>query len=86
MTRQPNLDTPAARCFYATRPAERPHCQLTAVIQYGTIALCTDCDTRRSTLGKGQPGHPLPPTTPTDALTRISQADTAVRTVLRLSQ
>jgi hypothetical protein len=33
------------------RPTSR---QLTANVTYGGIALCTACDTQRSTLGKGQ--------------------------------
>ena len=48
------------RCLYALRPADRPGCQLAATVAYGTIGLCTSCNERRSTLGKGQAGRHLP--------------------------
>jgi hypothetical protein len=54
----------AVRCLYAFRPADRPNCRLTASVTYGTTALCSACDLQRSTLGKGQPGKPLPDTEP----------------------
>jgi len=56
--------TAAARCIYALRPVDRPGCQLTATVTYGGIALCSECDARRSTLGKGQARHCLPDTHP----------------------
>lgn len=52
------------RCLYAFRLAERPNCQLTASVTYGTITLCSACDMQRSTLGKGQVGRPLPDNEP----------------------
>lgn len=52
--------TGAARCLYALRPADRPDCQLTASVTYRTTVLCSACNLRRSTLGKGQRGKPLP--------------------------
>ena len=52
--------TGPTRCLYALRPADRPGCQLAATVAYGTIALCTSCNERRSTLGKGQAGWHLP--------------------------
>ncbi len=73
MKRQPFLDA-ATRCAYATDPTRRPHCQLTAVTRYDTVALCADCDTRRSTLGKGSTPQRLPPTPPLDVLTWITTA------------
>ncbi len=45
--------TGPVRCHYATDPATRPHCQLTAVLRYGHTPLCASCDRQRSTLGKG---------------------------------
>jgi hypothetical protein len=58
------MTTSAARCIYALRPADRPGCQLTANVTYGGIALCSTCDSQRSTLGKGQTRHRLPDTEP----------------------
>ena len=58
------MTTGAARCHYALRPAERPSCQLTAIVTYGGIALCATCDLQRSTLGKGQARRQLPDTEP----------------------
>ncbi len=57
------------------RPAERPHCQLTAVVSYGPAALYADCDTRRSTHGKAQPPRRLPDRERIDMLAWIAQAD-----------
>jgi len=48
----------AVCCHYADDPASRPDCTLTAVIRYGPVPLCRSCQSRRSTLGKGQ--RPLP--------------------------
>jgi hypothetical protein len=54
------MTTGPARCLYALRPADRPGCQLTATVAYRTTCLCTPCNERRSTLGKGQAGRQLP--------------------------
>src|SRR5450759_3015047 len=62
----------------ASQPTSRPHCQLSAVVRYGPIALCADCDARRSTLGKGITPHRLPPQPPLDVLDWIASADAAV--------
>lgn len=75
MNRQRDLDAPAVRCVNAHRTTQRPHCQLTATVRYGTVALCPDCDTRRSTLGKGATGRPLPASTPFDVLDWLTQAE-----------
>lgn len=64
---------PAPRCFYATRPADRPGCQLTATISLANILLCPSCDRRSSTLGKGQPPSQL---TPTSRSTRSTSSRT----------
>jgi hypothetical protein len=56
------VDTPRTRCHYATDPASRPGCQVTAIVRRGTIALCASCDAQRSTVGKGQPATPIPVT------------------------
>ncbi len=79
MQRQPNLDTEPVRCLYATRPDQRPGCELTAVVRYGSTALCAHCATHRSTLGKGEAGHQLPPQRPLDVLRWIAQADQQLR-------
>lgn len=79
MQRQPNLDTEPVRCLYATRPSQRPGCELTAVVRIGTTALCADCATRRSTLGKGEPPHRLPPQPALDVLRWVAQADHKLR-------
>src|SRR5664280_825997 len=78
MRRQHRLDSRPVRCAYASHPTSRPHCQLSAVVRYGPIALCADCDARRSTLGKSITPHPLPPQPPLDVLDWIASADAAV--------
>ncbi len=67
------------RCHYATDPATRPDCAITAAIGYGPTALCRPCDTRRSTLGKGHPSRPLAPAGPIDPLQLIGDAHTELR-------
>jgi hypothetical protein len=62
------------RCRYATDPIGRPDCQLTAVVRYGPVPLCADCDQRRSTLGKGQPARQPPTSPPVDPLHWIATA------------
>jgi hypothetical protein len=47
----------AVACHYA---AARPDCQVLASVRYGHTALCTSCDQRRSTTGKGTPPIRLP--------------------------
>ena len=63
-------------CHYATAPAGRPGCQVTAVVRRGTTALCASCDALRSTLGKGQPPTPIPAPSPASVLDWIGQAHT----------
>lgn len=75
MHRQRTLDTRPTRCTYAARPALRPHCHLTAVVTYDTLALCADCDQRRSTLGKGVNPRRLPPQDPLDVLGWVAHAN-----------
>jgi hypothetical protein len=78
--RQPRIDTAAPLlCHYASDPARRPGCTLTAEVLTGQIALCRPCAQARSTLGKGTPPLPLPPGPAFDALDWITQADAAVR-------
>jgi len=80
MPRQPSLDAEPVRCHYAARPDQRPDCGLTAVVRYGTTTLCADCAARRSTLGKGETTHRLPPQQHSmDLLRRIAQADQQLR-------
>lgn len=79
MPRQPGLDTGPQRCLYAERPDQRPHCQLTAVVSYGTAALCADCQARRSTLGKAHRARPLPPRGEIDVIEWITQTEQNLR-------
>ena len=82
--RQRPVDT-ARACYYADDPARRPACTLTATIRLGTVVLCPSCNTRRSTLGKGQVPVPLPPSAAFDVLgwiaTAHKQADAAEATL-----
>jgi hypothetical protein len=70
------VDIPAPRCRYATEPAARPDCQVTAVVRRGRVALCASCDALRSTLGKGQAPAQLPAAPPIDPLHWVTQAQT----------
>ncbi len=72
-SRQRAVDTVVA-CHYAADPVTRPQCTLTATVAFGTIALCPSCQTRRSTLGKGQPPRPLTTEGRLDVLDWISAA------------
>jgi len=58
-SRQGSIDA-AVRCYYANDPASRPLCTLTAVVMFGTVALCLTCRPQRSSVGKGTPAVPLP--------------------------
>ncbi len=71
--RQERVDT-AVRCHYADDPAGRPQCTLTAVVRYGTVALCSTCRTRRSSVGKGTPPVTLPARSPINVLDWIGTA------------
>jgi hypothetical protein len=77
--RQAGVDAGPVRCWYATRPAERPDCELTAVLRYGQISLCADCAARRSTVGKGLLPRRLSPRQPIDLLGWIAEADHTAR-------
>jgi len=79
MHRQPSLDSITQRCTYAAKPSERPDCQLTAVVRFGSTALCSDCNSRRSTLGKGTAGHPLRKSGTVDVLHWLTQANEQLR-------
>ncbi len=57
--RQHDLDI--VWCSHATDPHLRPDCTLTATLRFGSVVLCRPCASRRSTVGKGQPEIPLPP-------------------------
>ena len=59
----------ATACYYVSRPHERPDCEHLAVVRYGPIARCADCDRRRSAVGKGMTPLSLPdPTTLVEVL------------------
>lgn len=47
-------------CAYARDRRRRPDCNGVAVVAYGAIALCADCDRARSLVGDGIVGHQLP--------------------------
>ena len=68
------------RCHYATDPATRPHCQLTAVVRYGRTPLCASCDRQRSTLGKGLTPTRLNTATDVDILAWVGQAQRDLHT------
>ena len=61
-------------CYYADDPTLRPHCTLTASVQYGVLILCASCNTARSTLGKGHAPVPLPPGPALDVLAWVATA------------
>ena len=67
------------RCLYAYRPADRPACQLIAAVAYGETGLCTPCNERHSTLGKGQAARQLPVREP-DPLDLLADAHTQLAT------
>ncbi len=71
--RQAPVDTPVP-CHYASQPARRPHCTLTATVRVGAIPLCRSCLAAASTLGKGQLAMQLPPGPQIDALNQIAAA------------
>lgn len=75
--RQRSVDSPV-RCQHATDPILRPHCTLTATLQVGTIARCSSCHSRRSSVGKGHPTVPLPSSPQLDVLAWISTAQQAL--------
>jgi hypothetical protein len=82
--RQYSPDTTApARCHYASDPARRPHCTLTAEVLLGPTPLCGTCARARSTLGKGTTPRPLPPGPALDILGWIADADAATRQAQR---
>jgi hypothetical protein len=62
------------RCHYADDPNARPQCTLTAVVRYGNVALCSSCQARRSTLGKGQRPLPLATSPALDVLDWVTTA------------
>jgi hypothetical protein len=70
------IDIGWALCHYAADPAGRPGCQVTAVVRRGTVPLCDSCDALRSTVGKGQPGTPIPVPATASMLDWIGQART----------
>src|SRR5258708_17605360 len=72
------VDMAGSLCHYATSPASRPGCPVTAVVRRGTVPLCASCDALRSTLGKGQPRTPIPAPAPAGVLDWIGQAHARV--------
>ena len=54
------VDTIPVTCHYANDP-RRPDCERHAVVAYGPVALCSSCDLRRSTVGKGLVARRLVP-------------------------
>ena len=54
------VDIIPVTCHYANDP-RRPDCDGHAVVTYGPVALCSSCDLRRSTVGKGLVARRLVP-------------------------
>ncbi len=54
------MEPPGYPGRFSSRPDERPGCDHLAVVRYGQIALCSDCDRRRSAVGKGMVPVHLP--------------------------
>jgi hypothetical protein len=69
--RQRTVDSPPL-CYYASDPARRPRCTLTATVQVGAVALCPSCNAARSSLGKGQRPVPLPTGPELDVLSWVA--------------
>jgi hypothetical protein len=76
--RQRTVDSPPL-CYYASDPARRPRCTLTATVQVGAVALCQSCNAARSTLGKGQRPVPLPTGQEFDVLGWVATAHQQAR-------
>ena len=67
------VDT-VVRCHYANDP-RRPDCDGHAVVAYGPVALCSSCDLRRSTVGKGvAPRRLIPSLHQREALDEVESA------------
>lgn len=47
---------------------------MTATVRYGTLTLCSSCNARRSSAGKGQRAVPMPAVPPVDVLDWIATA------------
>lgn len=75
--RQRGVDSPL-RCLHATDPVLRPRCTITATVRVGTVALCSSCHRRRSSVGKGQPSVTLPAGPTVDLLAWIRTAHQAL--------
>jgi hypothetical protein len=72
-------------CFYAEREdPRRPHCEELAVVTYGSIALCSECDLRRSAVGKGTAPVHLPD--PGTLVALVVARDEAKRAELALAE
>ncbi len=57
-TRQATLT--GFRCHHAGDTVLRPHCEGTATVAYGRVALCATCDAMRSAVGRENPARKLP--------------------------
>jgi hypothetical protein len=64
-------------CHFAADPGRRLHCNLTAEIAVGAVALCPSCAAARSTLGKGAAPAALPPGPAIDVLDWVADAAAA---------
>lgn len=83
--------TAALRCHYAdgTTNLQRPHCQSVAVVAYGPIALCHNCDQLRSSVGRTHPPRRLPGAELTaliQAARALAQAEAEVATAVGLAR
>lgn len=89
-TRQQML-TASLRCHYAegTTNVKRPHCQGVAIVAYGPITLCDNCDKMRSAVGRTDPPRRLPGVELTaliDAARALAQAEANVADAVGLAR
>ena len=66
-----------ATCHYAQEHlrSDHPHCESVAIVVYGSIVLCAECDKRRSAVGRSDAPRPVPGA----QLARLDQAAVAAR-------
>jgi hypothetical protein len=77
----------ARACQYA---GARPDCQQLATVAYGPVAVCADCDQRRSSAGREHPPAHLPDPAALLAIAAARdaarQADAALRDAVHLAR
>ncbi len=63
------------QCHHANDADLRPHCEGFAVVAYGRVALCGECDAMRSAVGRDHAGRVFPGA----RLAQLARATAAVR-------